>query len=253
MGVQGLGSLGPLSRAPPALQSLRITSRACLCSPWQNCRRERGESGPGECVWTAHAGRPHREAHLHTQLGAGGPGGQRAHSHTPARQVEVRGLGAAPRPPGLARSRGSGSSGSSPRGGGAHSRVGRFNRSTAVSADGPGQNRLSAAHCSILPLFFTCHRGDHPRAQPPTRGDTRHPGDDPRAQTPTRGGHTPPGRRPQRTAPHEGGTHTSRETTPAHSPPRGGVHTPPRRRPQRTAPNEAGDTHLPGDDPSAQP
>ena len=204
-------------------------------------------------MWTARAGRPHREAHLHTQLGAGGPGGQRAHSHTPAGQVEVRGLGAAPRPPGVARSRGSGSSGSSPRGGGAHSRAGRFNRSTAVSADGPGQNRLSAAHCSLLSLFFTCHRGDHPSAQPPTKG-----------------GHTPPGRRSQGTAPHEGGTHATREMTPAHSPPQGGDthlpgddpnaqppmkgrHTPPRRRPQRTAPNEAGDTHLPGDDPSAQP
>ena len=70
-----------------------------------------------------------------------------------------------------------------------------------MSADGPGQNRLSAAHRSLSLLFFTRHPGDNPSTQPATRGR-----------------HTPPGRRPQSTAPHEGGTHASRETTPAHSP-----------------------------------
>ena len=120
--------------------------------------------------------------------GPGGPGDQRAQSHTPVLQVAVRGLGAAPRPPGLARSRGL-----------------RFQRLISQRGRSPQQRGLIQQEHSCV-----CRRSW-------TESTFRSP-----PLTLIAVLHTPPGRQPQHTARHEGETHASRETTPEHSPPRRG-------------------------------
>ena len=171
--------------------------------------------------------------HWHTQPGAGGPGDGRA------LQAAVRGLGTAPRPPGLARPRVPAApllEGTEPTAERADSTRAQLHLRTVL-----GQNRLSTAWCSLSSLFFTCCLGD-----------------DRNEQAPGRGGHTSPRIRPQQRASREGRTHTSWETTTGDSPQGGGDthlpgddpgrqrpgrgrHTPPGRRPQRIAPQEGGD------------